>query len=309
MTTSSAVDNAASTTGPSLWALVWTAIRPKTLSAAVAPVAVGTGLAFAEHSLRGLPALAALAGAVLIQIGTNLANDYYDFVRGADTQERVGPARLAQRGWLAPSQVRAWAFAAFAAAVVVGAYLVSVAGWPILAVGLLSLVSGYAYTGGRYPLGYHGLGDVFVFVFFGLVAVSGTLFVQALHVTVEALVAGAGVGALATAILVVNNLRDRETDAKSGKRTLAVRWGVSATRAEYVAMLGLAAVAAVALALQMSHSGPLLGLLAMPLAKRPLQRVLHLGGAALNPALGETARLLFAYSLLLSLGCVFGGLA
>src|SRR5580692_1531577 len=205
---------------------VWLlACRPATLVAAFVPVAVGAACAVADAHFRAGPALAALLGAVFIQIGTNLANDVYDFERGADTAERLGPTRAVQAGLLTARQVRAGMVVAFGLATLAGAYLVSAAGWPVVAIGVLSVASGIAYTGGPYPLGYHGLGDVFVMAFFGFVAVCGTVFVQAHEVPLLAWLAAVPVGAIATAVLVVNNLRDREQDARAGKRTLAVRFG------------------------------------------------------------------------------------
>ncbi|HYX90253.1 MAG TPA: 1,4-dihydroxy-2-naphthoate polyprenyltransferase, partial [Myxococcaceae bacterium] len=203
--------------GLAAWIL---AARPKTLAAAVMPVCVGTALAYGSGKGRAGPALAALAGALLIQIGTNLANDFFDFKKGADTGARLGPTRVTQAGLIAPEAVFTAAMLAFGAAVAVGLYLTWVAGWPILVIGLLSVASGYAYTGGPYPLGYHGLGDAFVFVFFGLVAVAGTYYAHALALTPLAVAAGVPLGALSTGLLAVNNLRDVETDARAGKRTL-----------------------------------------------------------------------------------------
>lgn len=288
---------------PRAWFL---AARPKTLPAAVAPVLVGTGLAARDGVFAVGPAAAALAGALLIQIGTNLANDYSDFHRGADTGDRVGPTRAVQAGWLSPRAVRAGAAAAFAAATVCGAYLTLVAGWPVVAIGLASIAAGVLYTGGPAPLGYVGLGDAFVFVFFGLVAVGGTYYVQALAFTPEALLAGAGMGALITAILVVNNLRDIDTDAVSGKRTLAVILGERGTRAEF------------ALLLLVGYAAPLIGvagfgwpratliaLATAPLALRPFRAVMSARDPVrLNPALGDTARLAVLYGLALALGFV-----
>lgn len=170
-------------------------------------------------------ALSCLAFALLVQIGTNFANDYYDYIQGADTAERVGPRRAVASGWVSPAAMRLAMYAVFAAAFVAGLSLLPYGGWPLLVVGVTSILCGIAYTGGPYPLGYHGLGDVFVFVFFGLVAVGATYFVQAGRLTTEALIVGAGVGMLATNILLVNNYRDVETDARAGKRTLVVRWG------------------------------------------------------------------------------------
>ncbi|MCU0699917.1 MAG: 1,4-dihydroxy-2-naphthoate polyprenyltransferase, partial [Myxococcaceae bacterium] len=216
------------------WAL---ATRPKTLVAGFVPVAVGLAVAFKLGRLEWLPALGTLVGALLIQIGTNLFNDAYDFKRGADTTDRLGPPRATQQGWLSPEAVMRGAIGCFALAFVVGLYLVSVAGWPLLVVGVVSLLAGYAYTGGPFPLAYHGLGDVFVLVFFGLVAVGGTVFVQTQTVSVLALLAGVPVGALGVALLAVNNVRDAKTDVLANKRTLVVRLGVAFGKAEYVAMV------------------------------------------------------------------------
>lgn len=217
-----------------VWAM---AARPKTLPAAMAPVIVGTALAYRDGAFAPLPAFAAMVGALLIQIGVNLANDYFDYVKGVDTAERLGPMRVTQSGLIPPGRVRQGMILTFAAAAAVGTYLIAVAGWPILVVGGASIISALAYTGGPFPLGSHGLGDLLVFIFFGLVAVAGTYYVQALTLTPLALIAAIPMGALATAILVVNNLRDIDTDRRAGKHTLAVIIGPRATRLEYVALL------------------------------------------------------------------------
>jgi 1,4-dihydroxy-2-naphthoate polyprenyltransferase len=279
------------------------AIRPKTLTAAAVPVLVGTGLAFGEGHGRMLPALAALFGALLIQIGTNLTNDYYDFKKGADTSERLGPTRVTQAGLIAPGTVLMSALIAFGLAVVIGIYLVAVGGWPIVVIGALSVLSGFAYTGGPFPLGYNGLGDLFVFVFFGFVAVIGTYYVQALTVSDAAWLASIPVGALGTAILVVNNLRDAATDAKCGKRTLIVRLGTTAGRVEYLALLALAFATPLVL-WATGTTGPLvlIALLALPAILPPARRVLRESGSALNPALGETARVQMIFGVLFALG-------
>ena len=284
------------------------AARPKTLTAAVVPVVVGTGLALGQGVAALWPALAALAGAVLIQIGTNLTNDYYDFHKGADTAERVGPVRVTQSGLIAPGTVLAAAAGCFALAVVVGMYLVFRGGWPFVVIGLLSVLAGWAYTGGPYPLGYHGLGDLFVLVFFGLVAVPGTFYAQAGHLVPAVWPAAVAIGALGTMILIVNTLRDADTDARAGKRTLVVRFGRPFGRAEYLTLLAVALAAPILLlALGWARWPVLVALAAAPLAWPPLSRVFGSSGAALNPALGATARFQAGYGLLLALGAWVGG--
>ena len=284
------------------------AARPKTLTAAIAPVAVGTGLALHHGVFAPLPAAAALVGALFIQIGTNFANDYYDFIRGGDTDERVGPVRVTQAGILPPETVKRGMVFVLALAMLVGIYLVMVGGWPIVAIGLASVACAVLYTGGPFPLAYHGLGDVFVFIFFGLVAVSGTYYVQGLTWPLDALWAGAALGALNTAILVANNLRDIETDTKAGKRTLAVRLGPAGTKAEYLLMIGLAAV--VPIVGWRSFGWPpasLAALASLPLLVTPIRTVLTFSEPReLLPALGQTARVVFVYGVLLAAGLAFG---
>jgi 1,4-dihydroxy-2-naphthoate octaprenyltransferase len=283
---------------------VWlAAARPQTLTAGAVPVGVGTALAAADGALHVPSALAALGGAVAIQLGTNFFNDYEDFKRGADTDERLGPARATQRGWLTPRQVGVATAVAFLVAALFGLYLIDRGGLPILVLGVVSVLCGLAYTGGPMPLAYHGLGDLFVIVFFGVAAVAGTYYVQALSVTPTAVLLGVAVGALATCILVVNNLRDRGTDAKAGKRTLAVRYGAGFARAEYAAMLALAYAVPVSQVVS-GRAGPawLLPLLSLPLALRELVAIHRKDGAALNPHLGGAARVGVLYGALLSLG-------
>lgn len=285
---------------------VWLrALRPKTLSAAAAPVVVGTAVAWDHEVLRVLPAVAALAGALLIQIGTNFANDYFDYVQGADTETRVGPARAIPSG-LVTAREMVWAtLLTFAAAMLVGVYLVTVGGWPIVWIGLASIASGVAYTaGGPRALGYLGLGDLFAFAFFGPVAVVGTYYVQALRWAPEALWASVPVGALTVAILVVNNHRDADTDVTAGKRTLAVRFGRGFTRAEYVVLLALAyATPVVQLVAGQEDTWVLLPWITVPFAWPPLQAMLHTTSApALNLALEKTARLLAVFSLAYAAG-------
>jgi 1,4-dihydroxy-2-naphthoate octaprenyltransferase len=285
---------------------VWLqATRPRTLTAALVPVMVGTALAVRHGVAKPLPALAALVGAMLIQVGTNLTNDYYDFKKGADTAERVGPQRVTQAGLVAPSRVLGAALLSFGLAVLVGLYLVWVGGWPIVAIGVASVLSGYAYTGGPFPLGYIGLGDLFVMVFFGFVAVCGTYYVQALSVPGVAAWVSVPVGAIGTALIVVNNLRDADTDARVGKRTLAVRLGKPFARGEYAALL-LAAFAMPVVLFLRGEAGTwlFLSLLAIPFALGPLKTVFTAEGAALNTALHATARLQLVFGVLFSLGLV-----
>jgi len=293
------------------------AARPQTLPAGAAPVVVGVGLAVADSVLAPGPALAALFGALLIQVGTNLANDYYDAVKGVDTDDREGFTRVTAGGLLEPRQVRRATVVTFGVAVLVGSYLVYVGGLPIVVVGLSSIAAGVLYTGGPYPYGYYGLGDLFVFVYFGLVAVTGTYYVQAVAatgeplplgipagtVTVDAGLAGAAVGALATGILVVNNVRDRETDRQTGKRTLAVLLGYRLSRVEFLGLLALAYAVPPVFWLRTGSPAVLAPVLTLPLAALVARTVLtRTDGEALNPALERTGQLLALYALLFAVG-------
>ncbi|PKN53978.1 MAG: 1,4-dihydroxy-2-naphthoate octaprenyltransferase [Deltaproteobacteria bacterium HGW-Deltaproteobacteria-14] len=248
-------------------------------------------------------ALAALVAALGLQIGSNLVNDAADFVRGADDARRLGPARAAQRGWLTPGQLALGAAIAFAIALLSGAWLATLGGWPVVVVGVVALLCAIGYTAGPAPLGYLGLGDVLVFVFFGPVAVVGTAWLQTGEVTLPAVLASIPVGLLTTAILVVNNLRDRFTDADAGKRTFAVRFGERATRRLYGALVIGALLTPVAAAVSGAVPlGWLASLGALLFAVPCLRALARLDGAALNPWLGRTARLLLAHGALLALG-------
>ncbi len=284
------------------------AARPATLPAAVSPVVVGTALAAFHGVMEALPAAAALLGALLIQIATNLANDYFDHRKGGDSHDRVGPTRVVQAGLLAPRQVLNATLLVLGAAIVVGLYLVWVGGLPILIVGVVSLICAVAYTGGPFPLAYHGLGDLFVMVFFGFVAVAGTYWVQAGDLEPGVWLAGAGVGSLTTALLVVNNLRDIETDARAGKRTLAVRLGADGTRAEFVLLvLVTAAVPPIGVGFLEWPAWTLLALFGLGPALRTVDTVFHYRRPAdLNRALGEVARGVTWYGGLLAVGFVLG---
>lgn len=281
------------------------ATRPKTLPAAIIPVLVGTAVAVAIGKFAALPALAALLGAMLIQIGTNLANDYFDFKKGADTHERLGPLRVTQAGLISETAVRNAMIATFALSALVGVYLVAIGGWPILVIGILSILSGVAYTGGPYPLGYNGLGDIFVFIFFGLVAVTGTVWVQALEWSFVALITSIPVGLLSVAILIVNNYRDMDTDVKAGKRTMAVRMGKNATQKQYAFTLAAAYIVPIIQVIS-GQTSPmvLLTLLSLPLAVKRYREFTSLTGSALNPVLEKTAKLLVIFGILYAAGFV-----
>ena len=282
------------------------AARPKTLSAAVVPVVVGTAVAHATGGVRVGPALAALLGAVLLQIAANFANDVFDYEKGADTDERLGPTRAVASGLIPPARMRAALGLSLAAAFAIGIYLTAVAGPAIVIIGLLSMASAVAYTGGPYPLGYNGLGDVFVLGFFGFVAVGGTAFVQLGRVPAEALIAALPVGALATAILVVNNIRDVDTDVKAGKRTLAVRFGRGFAVAEYAFLLVVSFTAPVVLLSRGFDALMLLPLATLPLAVFLFDRVRTERGTVLNTRLAMTAALLLGFGVLLSAGIALG---
>jgi len=294
---------------PSVARVWWLAIRPNTLPAAIAPVLVGLGVALAGRTFALGPAVACLAVALLLQVAANLANDLADFRSGADTADRIGPVRVAARGLATPRQLVLATGIVIVMAGLAGLYLVAVGGVVILVLGLLAILAALAYTGGPWPYGYHGLGEVFVFVFFGLVAVMGTAYLQT--GTVDALTALAAVpmGCLATAILVVNNLRDVDGDRRAGKHTLAVTFGRGFARAEYAAMLVVAAVAVIAVPVAgLASPLALLPLLASPLAIPLLGTVFADGDPRhLNPVLKGTARLELAVAALLALGLAVGG--
>ncbi len=276
------------------------AARPATLPAAIVPVLVGTAMAIAERHLHPIVFVATLLGSLLIQIGTNFANDYFDFRKGADTAERLGPTRVTQSGIFTPYQVMVATLIAFGLATADGLYLASVGGAPIVLVGLFSIACGVAYTGGPYPLGYHGLGDLCCFVFFGLVAVDGTYYLQTGSLSISALIAAVPVGLLCTNILVVNNLRDIDTDQAAGKRTLAVRIGRAATGRQYT--LALLVAYTLPLTLQIAGSSSMflfwLPYVTVPRAIRLAWFVEHNRGRVLNRALRDTAQLHLQYGIL-----------
>ena len=278
------------------------AARLRTLPAAVAPVLVGTALAIEHGDFDGFAFAAALLGALFIQVGTNLSNDYSDARRGADTEDRLGPVRVTAGGLVPPKQVLLATYITFGLAVLCGIYLIVVAGWVLLAIGAASILAGVLYTGGPRPYGYAGLGELFVFLFFGIVAVTGSYYVQTQELVWEAFVASVPVGCIATAILVVNNVRDLETDRRAGKRTLAVRMGRARTRAFYAVLLLVAYLTLIPLALGLT-AWVLLPVLTVPLAVRLVQTVrTRTDGPSLNGALGGTGQLQLVFCVLMAAG-------
>ena len=284
------------------------AIRPKTLPAALAPVLVGTAVAVDAGGFRAGPALAAGIGALLLQIGSNLANDVHDFERGADRDDRLGPLRVTQAGLLAPADVRAGMVLTFGLASLVGLYLAAVGGWPVVAIGLASIAAAVAYTAGPFPLGYNGLGDLFVMLFFGFVAVGGTVWVQMRALPAATWPSALAVGALVTAILVVNNVRDVEQDRASGKHTLPVRFGRDWGVREYAGLLVLAYLVPAGMALGgLAAPTVLVVLVTLPLASRLSRSLARDRGRALNRTLAGTARLALLWSVLFAAGLALGG--
>lgn len=295
---------AATTAAPPSKAQAWKlAVRLPTLTAAVAPVAVGTGAAIADDVFKLLPMLAALFGAICLQIGANFANDVFDFKRGADTADRLGPPRATQMGFLSPREMMIGMWAVFGLAFLAGIYLVYVGGWPIVAVGLGSIAAAIIYTGGPWPIGYHALGDLFTFVFFGLVAVMGTYFVQAGELSWLSLIAAVPMGCTVTLILVVNNLRDIPTDSKTGKTTLGVVMGDRGTRRWFAFLLVVAlAVPLAALGYEVWW-GWIASVVAAPFGWKLLRSILGgTEGRALNPVLKETARFNLLFGLVWAVG-------
>lgn len=285
-------------------ARIWfQAIRPKTLTAALAPIAVGTALAHAHGKANFVAAGVALLTAMFLQVGTNLANDLFDHLKGADDEERLGPERVTSAGLVTPRQIGFATALVFTLAFLSGLYLVSLTGWPLLVLGIVCIISGVAYTGGPFPLAYNALGDAFVFVFFGLVAVAGTYYVQALEVSWLALVYGASIGASGVALLIVNNLRDIPTDTKHNKTTTAVLLGPTRTRVFYV--LTVASIYLAPLALALSGQAPwsvMACAVTLPWAAFVISKLYSSQGPELNKVLGMTALLQLTTGLALALG-------
>lgn len=285
-----------------IWLL---ASRPKTLAAGLTPVLIGTAMAAAADAFHGASAVAAALGALLIQIGTNFANDYFDFVKGTDTEERIGPKRATQAGLVSPKTMLVATVLVFGLSFLPGAYLIYRGGWPFLAIGIVSVICGVLYTGGPWPLGYLGLGDLFVLIFFGPVAVAGTYYVQALTLTPDVVIAGLIPGLFSTAILTVNNLRDADTDVRTGKKTLAVRFGKPFARWEYAVCL---VVPGIVLPLYLcvqtgGHWFSLAALATMALAIPLIKNVFcSEDGTVLNDTLAGTGKLLLLFSIVFSIG-------
>ena len=292
---------------PSLFQIWLLAIRPKTLPAAASGVVMGSALAWMDGSFKILPALAALAVALLLQIASNVANDVFDFERGTDTAERQGPLRVTQAGFLTPAEVKRGLWVILGLSAAVGLYLTFLRGWVVIVIGLTAIVSAVAYTGGPFPLGYYGLGDLFVFIFFGVTAVAGTYFVQVGSVSAAAWWMSVPVGLVITAILVINNLRDIENDRKGNKRTLAVRLGVRGTRIEYLlCLVGAYLIIPLAAWLGLIPWLALLTWLSLPLAVKAARAVFTQAGRPLNAALAGTGQVALVFSLLFALGVLIG---
>ncbi len=292
---------------PVSWRLWLEAARPKTLPAAIIPVMVGTALAAAHHAANYASAAICLAFALLVQVGTNFANDYFDFVQGADTAERVGPRRAVAAGLISPGMMLGATCLVLGAAFLVGLLLVRSGGWVLLPIGIVSILCAIAYTGGPFPLGYHGLGDLFVFIFFGLVAVCATFYVQAGHVTSDVVSCAAAVGLLAANIIIPNNYRDMETDARAGKKTLVVRFGRRFAVWQYALSATVALLCPPALLLTGYRWPVLLPLILFPWGFSLTHRLAR----SIEPAeqiaiLGSTAKFLAAFGVLLSAGVVLG---
>jgi len=279
------------------------AARPKTLWAAFSPVLVGVAMAVRDEVVHVPSAVLALVGALLIQIGTNFYNDYADFEKGADTLARKGPLRVTQAGLVDPRTMKRATILVFVMAVIAGGYLMIRGGWPIVVIGLLSILFGILYTAGRHSLAYLGIADIFVFVFFGPVAVGGTYYVQGLSITWPVIVAGLAPGLLSVAILLVNNIRDIDEDRAAGKMTLVARFGRKTGLGLYALCIGAAMILPIGLFLAGVGNGwAMLSVILLPVGLFELRRIANTEGEALNASLGATARLLLLYSILFSVG-------
>ena len=281
------------------------AARPKTLTAAIAPVILGSSLAFQEGYFNLLIFIIIIITAMLIQIGTNFVNDLFDYISGTDNDDRLGPDRALQKGLLTKSEMDSAIFFVFTAATALGFYLALIGGWPIVIIGSLSILFGFLYTSGPYPLAYNGLGDIFVFIFFGLVSVSGTYYLYTGIFSIEAIVLGIAIGSISTGILVINNLRDIDNDRKFGKNTLAVLLGKKLTKAEYVLLMFIAYIIPVYISYVLGNKSSIyIVYFTLPIAIRLILEVFFKQGLDLNKTLEGTAKLLLLYALLFSFGIV-----
>lgn len=279
--------------------------RPKTLPAAVSPVIIGAAVAFAEHSFRFGPALAAFLGALLLQIGANLANDVFDYEKGSDRHGRIGPVRVTQAGLLSPKEVKIGMWVTFGLAAVCGIYMTLVSGWLILLIGILAILAAIAYTGGPFPYGYKGLGELFVFIFFGFAAVCGTYYAQTKTISLLAVLSSIPVGLLIVAILVVNNVRDYESDKAGNKKTLAVLFGLDWGRQEFISVVILAFVTVVLLSIsELATPWLLLTWLSLPLVFSTSTSILNQRGSVLNKTLAKVGQLTLVFSLLYAIGLI-----
>ncbi len=285
----------------------WTAFRPNTLIVSIAPVFIGISLSIRDNNFSSyFVAILTLLAAILIQIGTNLINDLYDYIKGADNKHRVGPIRATQSGLLSKNSIQKGAFFCFTLALLIGIYLVYIGGVPILVIGLLSLISGYCYTAGPYPLAYNGLGDIFVFIFFGLIAVPGTYYLQSnILFDINSILIGSSIGFLAVAVLCVNNIRDIESDSKVGKKTLVVRFGVNIITIVYDIMIISAYVSILIFMLIegiFNQSSMFLLFLSFPIAIKLIVDIHKSHGQKLNLILFRTAILIRTFAILLIIG-------
>jgi len=285
----------------SLW---FRSTRPRTLPAAAAPVIIGIALAFYENKINLFIAIFTLMAALLIQIGTNFANDYFDFIKGTDTDKRIGPVRLIQAGLIKKNEMLAAFIIAFIAASVLGVFLVIRGGYPVLLVGIFAIIFGILYTAGPAPLGYIGLGDIFVFIFFGLISVTGTYYLQTLKINPVVLIASLAPGFLSVAILTANNIRDIKTDKEAGKRTLIVRFGYNFGLFEYLFCIIAAHLIPVILVLiTKSHYFSLISVLTVIMAVKPVKIILSRPEPRyIIPVLGKTGQILLIFSILFSIG-------
>ena len=284
----------------------WMAFRPKTLTAAVAPVMIGTAMAYGDGIQHFPSAFLCLFAALTIQIGTNLANDYFDFMKGTDTEDRIGPTRVTQAGLVKPETVRLSFIIAFTLSALICVLLVMRAGWPIALIGIVSIISGIFYTAGPKPLGYIGLGDIFVLIFFGPVAVAGTYYVQSYEMNTAVILAGISPGLISTAILVVNNLRDMDSDSQTGKCTLVVRFGKSFAYTEYLTALIIASLMPILIYGLIEDHLPILASSVIMLFSIPSIKTIltQSDGPSLNKSLAYTGKLLLIYSVLFSMGWI-----